>query len=165
MPDALPYSDTKAVGHADFYFAIDATFRFIHERFGLERLREYWSELGASYYRPVSDRWKAGGIAAVAEYWRAFFRAEPGAEVSVIENAGEVRLEVRRCPAIAHLRDHGREIMPCFCQHCYFVSEAIAARAGMTARVQGGDGACVQRFLHRSPALAPQDLAHITPTS
>ncbi len=44
---------------------------------------------------------------------------------------------------IKHLRDHGREIVPCFCQHCHFVSEAMAGPAGMTVRVTGGNGSCV----------------------
>jgi hypothetical protein len=165
MPDALPYSDTKPVGHADFYLAVNATFRFILTRFGPEKLRDYWRELGATYYRPVSDRWKSHGMAGVAEYWRAFFRAEPGAEVEVTTAGEEVRLEVRRCPVIHHLREQGREIVPCFCQHCYFVSEAIAQPAGWTVRVEGGAGSCVQRFAPSVAGLPPQDLAAIATVS
>lgn len=151
----LPYTDTKPVGAADFYFAINATFRFIQARFGMEGLRRYWTDLGTSYGKPVTDRWQQGGLQSVAEYWRAFFKAEPGAEVEVTENENEVRLEVRVCPAIKHLRDHGREIVPCFCQHCHFVSEAIAAPAGITVRVSGGNGSCVQRFLKREACAEP----------
>jgi hypothetical protein len=152
----LPYRDTKPVGAADFYFAINATFRFLLARFGVEGLRRYWTDMGARYYAPVTERWQHGGLPAVAGYWRAFFAAEPGAEVEVHEEAGEVRLDVKTCPAIKHLREHGREIVPSFCQHCYFVSEAIAAPAGLTVRVEGGNGACVQRFFVRDEAAAPQ---------
>jgi hypothetical protein len=97
----------------------------------------------------------------VTEYWRAFFAAEPGAEVEVEEAADAVKLKVRVCPAIAHLRAHGREIVPRFCEHCYFVSEAMAAPAGLTVRVEGGNGSCVQRFLRRDDGVAEQDLAAI----
>ena len=41
----LPYTDKKLVGAADFYFAINATFRFVLNRFGLAGLRQYWTEL------------------------------------------------------------------------------------------------------------------------
>ena len=34
MSFQLPYQDTKPQGAADFYFAINATFRFIHARLG-----------------------------------------------------------------------------------------------------------------------------------
>jgi len=158
---ALPFSDAKDVGAADFYFAINATFRFIEKRFGREGLRRYWQELGASYYAPVTVAWKRGGLAAVADYWRAFFAAEPGAEVEVEVTGEGVTLEVRVCPAIKHLRAHQREIVPCFCQHCYYVSEAAAAPAGLTVRVEGGNGACRQTFLARQPGLPPQDMGRI----
>jgi hypothetical protein len=162
-PDAspLPYTDSKPAGAADFYFAINATFRFILGKFGIEGLRRYWTDLGTRYFAPVTARWKAGGLPAVAAYWRAFFDAEPGAEVEVSQNADEVTLEVKICPAIRHLRAHGRDILPCLCQHCYFISEAMAAPADLTVRVTGGDGSCRQVFQRNDPSLPPQDLNQI----
>jgi hypothetical protein len=161
----LPYTDTKPHGHADFYFATNATFRFIINHLGYEKLKQYWSAIGTSYYKPVSEKWKRGGLDAVANYWRAFFAAEPGARVDVTAAADEVRLEVRTCPVIKHLRDHGREIVPCFCQHCYFVSEAMAAPAGMTVRITGGNGSCTQRFILQTRNETPQTLADIKEAS
>ena len=102
-----------------------------------------------------------GGLQAVAGYWRAFFDAEPGAEVQVDVTPDRVSLEVRTCPAIKHLRAQAREIVPCFCQHCYYVSEAAAAPAGLTVRLEGGNGSCRQTFLARHPSLPAQDLAQI----
>lgn len=167
QPEAspLPYTDTKPVGAADFYFAINATFRFIIARLGMDGLRRYWQDMGSRYYAPVSRQWSQGGLESVAEYWSAFFKAEPGAEVDVSGRDEEVRVEVKTCPAIKHLRDHGREIVPCFCQHCYFVSEAIAAPAGLTVRVQGGNGSCVQRFFKRGAGVEPQRLEDIAEAS
>ena len=157
----LPYTDTKPVGAADFYFAINATFRFMLARFGADGLRKYWTDLGTRYFAPVASRWKTGGLAGVADYWRAFFAAEPGAEVDVQQTADAVTLEVKVCPAIKHLRANGREIVPCFCQHCYFINEAIAAPRGLTVRIAGGNGSCRQTFLRREAATAPQDFARI----
>ena len=158
---SLPYTDAKQVGATDFYFAINATFRFIEKQFGPDGLRRYWREIGSTYYAPVTAAWKSGGLPAVADYWRAFFAAEPGAEVQVEVTPDGMSLDVRVCPAIKHLRAHAREIVPCFCQHCYYVSEAMAAPAGLTVRVEGGNGACRQTFLPRDPTLSPQDLAQI----
>jgi hypothetical protein len=160
-PGALPFTDSKPVGAADFYFAINATFRFIEQRFGPEGLRRYWRELGSGYYAPVSAAWKRGGLPAIAQYWRAFFQAEPAAEVQVQATAETVIVEVRTCPVLRHLRGQGRSIVPCFCQHCYYVSEAMAAAAGFCVRVQGGNGACRQTFRACAPSLPPQNLASI----
>jgi len=157
----LPHTDSKKIGAGDFYFAINATFRFIEKQLGTDALCRYWQELGATYYSPVTAIWKHGGLPAVGRYWRAFFDAEPGAEVQVEVAGDRVSLDVRICPAIKHLRDHGREILPCFCQHCYYVSEAAAAPAGLTVRVEGGNSACRQTFLPRHSSLPPQDLARI----
>lgn len=43
---ALPYRDRKSVGSADFYFAINSTFRFIRENLGHGALETYWTSLG-----------------------------------------------------------------------------------------------------------------------
>lgn len=161
VENPLPYTDTKPVGAPDFYCAVNATFRFVLQRFGTEGLRKYWTGLGSSYYKPVTLRWQKGGLAAVADYWKAFFQAEPGAEVKVELLEDAVRLEVRTCPAIHLLRRHGREIVPNFCQHCYFVSEAMAAPAGMTVRVCGGNGSCVQHFRKQEAEPPPQRLEDI----
>jgi hypothetical protein len=157
----LPYTDSKDVGAADFYFAINATFRFISDRLGMDYLRQYWRDLGSRYMRPVTELWKHQGLSGVADYWRAFFAAEPGAEVEVLQEREKVVLNVRKCPAIAHLRSHQREIVPCFCQHCYFVSEAMSEPAGLTVRIQGGNGSCRQTFWQRGAVSGGQDLANI----
>lgn len=157
----LPYTDTKPVGAADFYLAIHATFRFIHNREGLAGLRKYWTALGRGYFAPVSAKWSARGLAAISAYWRAFFAAEPGADVEVLETVDRVTVRVKICPAIQHLRDMHREILPCFCQHCYFINEEISKPAGFTARVSGGNGSCVQTFYRRDALVPSQDLREI----
>lgn len=142
----LPYNDTKPVGAADFYFAINATFRFVLNKLGPDGLRQYWTDLGTRYFAPVTARWKEGRLIAIADYWRAFFAAEPGAEVEVRQSPNEVTLDVKVCPAIKHLRAHGREIVPCFCEHCHVIGNAMAAPAGFKVRIEGGNGSCRQRF-------------------
>jgi hypothetical protein len=136
----LPCTDSKPVGAADFYAAVNATFHFILEHTGLEGLHRYWAELGRGYDAPVAERWRAGGLPAVAAYWHAFFAAEPGAAVEVETLPEEIVVHVRTCPAIAYLRAHCRAITPCFCQHCYHVSAEIGEAAGMEVRIAGGAG-------------------------
>jgi hypothetical protein len=158
----LPYHDDKPQGAADFYFAINATFRFIGQRLGEAALRRYWAQLGEEYMAPVWKLWQRDGLDGIASYWRAFFRAEPGSNVRVSREADKVVMDVMACPAIHHLRAHGREIVPNFCQHCYFVSEAAAQRAGFTVRVAGGNGACRQTFYPSVALISTQSLEDIT---
>jgi len=157
----LPYADTKPVGSADFYFGINATFRFILRRLGPDGWRRYLEEMGRGYFEPVNRQWSEGGLAAVARYWRAFFAAEPGAVVEVYEKPDRVEVRVHECPAIKHLRAGGREIVREYCQHCYYLGSARAEAAGLTMRLSGGSGSCCHTYARPEAGLAPQDMAQI----
>ena len=130
----------------DFYFASHAIFRHLHERYGHAALIEYWQALAREYDRDRIAAWKAGGLPAVAADWRAYFAQEPQADVAIVASEREVELTVRVCPAIKHLRDHGREIVPYFCEHCDATCGTLAAAAGLEFQRDGGMGTCRQRF-------------------
>jgi hypothetical protein len=130
----------------DFYFCLNATFRFIHDKWGEQALRDYWRALGREHYASVTERFREGGLEAVRDYWQAFFDEEPGGDVSVRLDGAEVVIDVRVCPAIRHLREHDRDIMPLYCDHCTVVSQAMCEGAGIEVSVEGGGGSCVQRF-------------------
>ena len=70
----LPYRDTKKVGAADFYFAINATFRFILERFGESGLRRYWGDLGSKYFAPSTGSGAFRSMPAMPRYFPTFRR-------------------------------------------------------------------------------------------
>jgi hypothetical protein len=157
----LPYTDTKPQGSADFYYATNATFRFLLARLGDDGWRRYLRDLGRDYFAPVNRAWRAGGLPAVAAYWRAFFAAEPGGDVEVRESPERVEINVRICPAIRHLRAGNREIVREYCRHCHILGEARAAEAGLQMRLSGGDGTCVHTYATAAAALPPQDPAAI----
>lgn len=131
----------------DFYFAINAIFRRIHDCYGKEALVDYWRCLGREYYRGRIERWLAGGPAAIAADWQAYFAEEPQASMSATADEAGVELDVRVCPAVKHLREQGRPILPYFCEHCDHVGGAMAAEAGYRFERTGGMGACRQRFV------------------
>jgi hypothetical protein len=160
-PGPLPYTDTKPQGSADFYFATNATFRFILHRLGHGGWIRYLTDLGREYYAPVNIQWRQGGLKAVAVYWRAFFAAEPGGKVEVVEKTDRVELHVKECPLIKHLRTHDRAPVSEFCQHCYHLGHARSEAAGLTMRLSGGDGACVHTYATPEAQLPPQDLKQI----
>jgi hypothetical protein len=130
----------------DFYFAINATFRHMHERYGHEALIDYWRSLGREYYRQRIARWRSGGPQAIADDWLAYMAHEPQAEVRATVDTDSAELQIDVCPAIKHLRAAGREIVPYFCEHCDHVGGAMAEQAGYRFTRTGGQGACRQRF-------------------
>ena len=142
----LPYTDTKPQGAADFYFAINATFRFILRRFGEAGVSDWLAGLGRDYFAPVNVQWREGGLPTVAQYWRDFFDAEPGSEVEVREEDSTVVIKVARCPAIVHLKACQRDIVPGYCRHCAILGQARAEAAGLSMQLEGGNGSCIHRY-------------------
>jgi len=134
------------VSAGDFYFAINATFRFIYDTWGREALISYWTSMAREYHAGVAARFRERGLDEVERYWADYFAHEPGGDVQIRQSQGAVEIEVRECPAIRWLRDGGREIVPYYCEHCHYVSTAIADQAGMRFRLEGGGGVCHQTF-------------------
>lgn len=150
-----PFFQSKGppVSAPDFYFAINAIFRHLHEQYGKDALIDYWRSLGQEYHRQRSDRWKQEGLSAMAADWQEYFAHEPGAEVEVVALADRVALEVRVCPAIKHLREQGREIVLYFCEHCDHVSGAMAEQAGFIFHRTGGMGSCRQQLVQQNAPM------------
>ena len=101
----------------------------------------------------ASQRWRGAPLQVLAADWREYLAAEPQAEVEVAVVHDGVELDVKVCPAIKHLRDQGRDIVPYFCEHCDHVGGAMAEAAGYVFQRQGGSGSCRQRFLRPSARL------------
>jgi hypothetical protein len=136
----------------DFYFVVNSTARHIHDEYGLDVLIDYWRSLGREYYGQRSHKWRDGGPQAIARDWTEYFLEEPGAIVRTTATEDAVELDVEVCPAIKHLRECGREIVPYFCEHCDHTCGAMAEIAGYQFERTGGMGACQQRFFRASPA-------------
>jgi hypothetical protein len=130
----------------DFYFAVNATARHIHDEYGMDVLIDYWRALGREYYDQRTAEWREGGLPAIAEDWQQYFLQEPGAVVEVSVRDDAVQLDVCVCPAIKHLRESGREIVPYFCEHCDHTCGSMAEKAGYDFSRSGGMGSCRQTF-------------------
>jgi hypothetical protein len=130
----------------DFYYAINATFRFIHDSWGKEALIDYWTSMAQEYHADVADGFQKGGLEAVEVYWSDYFADEPGGDVTVSLTEKGVEIDVRDCPAIRWLKNGEREIVPYYCEHCHYVSTAIVEQADMAFKLEGGGGTCHQLF-------------------
>jgi hypothetical protein len=144
------------VSAPDFYFAVNATARHIHDVYGMSVLVDYWRSLGREYYASRSDRWREEGAIAIADDWREYYLEEPAAVVEVTNTADTAELDIRVCPAIKHLRACARDIVPYFCEHCDHTCGSMAEAAGYQFRRTGGMGSCHQTFI-RLPNVSKED--------
>ncbi len=133
--------------HKDFHGALSFALGYLDGHFGADAREEFLAGLARSVYRPLVDDLRLRGLRALREHWEAIFQLE-GGEVEFEEGEGELVLRVHRCPAIAHMRQAGYPIAPCFCEHTRIVNAAVCEAAGYSASVEYDQeaGRCVQRF-------------------
>jgi hypothetical protein len=130
----------------DFYFAVNAMARHIHDNYGMDVLIDYWRSLGQEYYEARARSWADGGSATIAADWQEYFLKEPQAQIEISSHEDHVILDVLQCPAIKHLNDCGRDIVPYYCEHCDHTCGAMAEAAGYSFLREGGMGTCRQTF-------------------
>lgn len=133
--------------HKDFHGALSYGIQYLVEHYGMEGLIKYLSGLADTVYAPLVGRMKSHGLSALREHWQTVFDVEDG-EYSLGERDDVLVLEVHRCPAIAHMKEHGYAISPHFCEHTRILNEAICRKAGYDCSVEYNqeEGRCVQRF-------------------
>ena len=133
--------------HKDFHGALSFGIKFIVDRYGLEGLREYLNGLAKTMYAPLVTRLRGEGLIALREHWDHVFSVEDG-EYEMREDDGVLVLDVHQCPAIAHMKKHGYDIAPHFCEHTRMLNEAICNEAGYACSVDYDQdaGRCTQRF-------------------
>ena len=134
------------MGAPDFFFAVNATFRHILENYGEAALHRYWEEMGQEHYKFVTEAMRARGLVALQEHWEGRFPEEPGSDVQANLAGDQLTLTVKVCPALLHLRNNDREVLPVYCDHCTHVSRGMCEPAGVSVAVEGGGGSCVQVF-------------------
>jgi len=133
--------------HKDFHGALSFGLAFVESQYGEEGMAEFLESLADSVYAPLVRDIRAGGLAALEEYWRKVFEWEEG-DVDIALEDGVLTLAVNRCPAIAHMKEYGYAIAPHFCEHTRIVNEAICRAAGYAASVEYDQdaGRCTQTF-------------------
>ncbi len=123
-----------------FYPAILATFRHIESNYGYDTLERYWREMAEEYYAPVIEKFKTGGLGAIARHWREYFDKEPKAQVDVIREQNRVIIDVKQCPAIYWLRHFKCDIPDWYYNHIPVMGTVLAERSGHKFEFESGDG-------------------------
>jgi hypothetical protein len=138
--------------HKDFHGALSYALQFVEDRYDQAGMRGFLAGLAGTVYKPLCDDLRARGLDALREHWKTVFDLEQGGYEMRMDGATLV-LIVRRCPAIAHMRENGYIVAGHYCEHTRIVNEAVCAAAGYASSVDYDQqaGSCVQRFWRTSP--------------
>ncbi len=113
-----------------FYPAILATFKHIESNYGYDTLERYWRELAEEYYAPVIEKFKKGGLDAIAQHWQEYFAKEPKAIFSIEKEQSRVIVDVKQCPAMYWLEHFKCDIPDWYYNHIKIIAGTLAEKSG-----------------------------------
>lgn len=138
--------------HKDFHGALNVGIDYLHQRFGAEAVRDYLRRFALDYYAPLRADLQRRGLVALKEHWARIYRIE-GGNVEIVQTEGELRLTVKACPAVQHLRQSNVPVAELFIETTRTVNEAICEGTSYEALLPDYDpltGRSVQVFCRRA---------------
>jgi hypothetical protein len=137
--------------HRDFHGALSAGIEYLHRRYGAEAVRDYLRRFASSFYAPLRSDLRREGLPALRRHFEAIYRLE-GVKIRIVATMDELRLEVPRCPAVAHMRRRGYRVARLWHETTRTVNEAICEGTPFAAELVSYDrktGGSIQRFYPR----------------
>lgn len=134
--------------HKDFHGCFSFGLKFLLDNYGEAEMEAYLRRLARNAYAPLIDALRLRGLPALQDHWQNIMTLE-GAEFDLrFTNDDTLVLEVKQCPAIAHMRARGYEVCPRFCEATRIVNDEVCRRAGYSAEVEYDreNASCTQRF-------------------
>ncbi len=137
--------------HKDFHGALSLAIDYLDERYGADAVREFLRRFAERYFAPLNAELRASGLSALKAYFEKLYEKEGGDAVMECSD-NELRLEVRFCPAIRHMREKGFTVARLFRETTQTVNEAICAGTPFSATLAAYDeetGRSIQIFSRR----------------
>lgn len=133
--------------HKDFHGGLCYSIKYLDETYGPKATAEYLRQVGRTVWAPLIAQMKHQGLPALEKHWQKVFSQE-GGDFSLTRDDGTLVLTVRRCPAVAHLKNMDMFFTDRFCQTTVLVNETMCRQAGLrcSCDYEPGQGRCVQRF-------------------
>jgi predicted ArsR family transcriptional regulator len=148
MEEKMRYQETGEL-HMDFHGAVNTTIDYIVEHFGEEALAEIFNRVGKDVYKSIHDGLMQDDPAELKAHLAYFFNREEG-EFELQDNAEGFVLQVKKCPAVAHVCKLGLHLSPYFCRQTIDVNNALCdGTPWQCETVVLGHGCCRQSFIRR----------------
>jgi len=148
--------------HRDFHGALSCGIQYLEDHYGVEAVRDYLRTFSLSFYAPLRAELTRRGLVALEKHFERIYGVE-GGDVSIRRDDDELVIEVKECPAVAHMRQQGIPVARLFGETTRAVNEALCEGSSYAAELRDYDaetGACTQRFyrLERGGVVAPREV-------
>ncbi len=133
--------------HKDFHGCFSYGLIFLEDEFGFTEVEEYLRRIACNVYAPLIEALRTQGLSALKEHWEKIMTIEE-ADFDLWFEDDVLVLQVRKCPALHHIRERGYEEYERFCETTRIINEEICRQAGYKATLQYNQkqGTCTQRF-------------------
>ncbi len=136
--------------HKDFHIALNYLIKFLKENYGEKYLDLFFKNSAKYIYKPLIIRMKKNGLLEIKKHFEKVFSSENGEfNIVFIENENKLIFEVKKCPAILHLKKNKIEIDKDFCKYSTeTVNKVIAKESNYNFKVDYNqeNGRCLQIF-------------------
>jgi len=132
--------------HKDFHGALSTGFLFLDKNYGKKVLEEYLVRIAENIYKNLIREIKKNGLIELEKYWNEIFKEEEGKFDVEREKNKRIKLKVKECPAISHMKKTGYKIYDDFCIQCKIINEVIAENTGYISEIKYDvkNGKCIQ---------------------
>ena len=130
--------------HRDFHASILDGYNYVKDNYGEAAVRGVMRDFAQKVHRQMHEKLKAGDFSELVEYWKWYMNRE-GGEYSIKEtDAGEIVLEVRRCPGCAHLERRGIAGGGGLCAATKLFNECLCEGTPFVIETETSGGGCSQ---------------------
>ncbi len=119
----MRYKDTGEL-HMDFHGATNTTIDYIANKYGKEALVEIFHKVGKDVYKSIHEGLKNDDPSELIEHLNYYLTREK-ADYTLTENEDGFVLDVKQCPAVAHIKSLGLEVSPYFNLQYIEISNAL----------------------------------------
>ena len=126
--------------HRDFHSSMNMGIQYLGEKYGEAAIREYLVRYTNNVYRPVLEKVRLQGLAAIEENIRGTYEKEQASDALAIDRTEDgMRVTISYCPAVRHLRATGRKVSPWYRMTTEVVMETLAQAGGFHFKMESYD--------------------------
>ncbi len=102
------------------------------QEMGEEHLVAYWQELGRLQITALAERFRAGGLQAVYDYWERI-RQEENCLGTLTLTEDYFEFQMHRCPSLSKAQDNDATACDRYCDHCMGWVQPLMEEVGLHA--------------------------------
>lgn len=128
--------------HPDFHSSMNMGIHYIGEHYGMEAVREYLTRYTKNVYQNLMEDIKVRRLQALEDKIRDTYRkekAEDALEIALSSDGRGLKVKIKYCPAVKHLKETGRDVSAWYRYTTEVVIEALADSTGYKFELEAYD--------------------------